>query len=459
MPMMLTFVFMCFSSGKCQIVHWRQGHREECRPPSNTHQTEDLVSDLGKKIAEQHYREVHDEKSQIGSTEYKTSSEKPSLSDIKLSPKISCRKDDNRGVESLAEGNITDSNSELSSNSFSGFSTSNIASESSDDSSVCESIISNEHERTEEHIFAEPTLDNSDATSKDNSMGVAIASSPKFASLVDAADGVSSMNKLNQVRPGFSKESKLTSNGSSRLSMGKGPIIEPSTVSSGFWDKTLDSRVIKDDANSDPMPSHSDDDALPKSSGNNMSCAGSASSENEVVDSSGCGGASSIHNLQSVGSKVSNHVMNNPGSTLKSAEIRYPPHALADTKLVSRAEGHSDYITKSGNNDIQSGTVASSQVASCPPNSNNALKTSVLKVVDQFKGSNLSKHFPLAVGSQIAGRYSDKVIHEQIISCFHALSNCCLTWSIYSCRRVFFHMICLSSFTTGMEWGYNHLVL
>lgn len=26
-------VSLCHSSGKCQIIHWRQGHKEECRPP------------------------------------------------------------------------------------------------------------------------------------------------------------------------------------------------------------------------------------------------------------------------------------------------------------------------------------------------------------------------------------------------------------------------------------------
>lgn len=34
--MTLLFLFY-YSSGKCQIVHWRQGHKDECRPASSVH--------------------------------------------------------------------------------------------------------------------------------------------------------------------------------------------------------------------------------------------------------------------------------------------------------------------------------------------------------------------------------------------------------------------------------------
>ncbi|KAK7385384.1 hypothetical protein VNO78_31101 [Psophocarpus tetragonolobus] len=380
-----------YCSGKCQIVHWRQGHKDECHPPSSTGQTDDLVSDLGKKVAEPDYCGIHVEKSQIKSTEHATSSKKTPLSDMSRSPDMSRAKDDRVRVESLKEGNVTGSHSELSSHSFSGFSASTGASESSYDSSVCESITSNEHERSEN--FVDPTHDISDTTPSRNSVGESTQLSPKFASLVDSADGYPAMHKLNQVRPGFGKEeTKLTSNGSSGLRMRKGPTIEHSTVSSGFWNKSLDSTRIKDDSNSDPLASQS---------------GGSPPmSENKGVDSSGCADAMSIHNLQTVGSRVSNHVIN-PGRSLESAESRCLPHAFVDTKLVSRTEEHSHYSTKCGNNGIQSGTAASSQVVSYP-NYKNGLKTSVQKVSEEFRGSKLSKPFPLAVGSDLTGKYSDK---------------------------------------------------
>ncbi|CAL0317838.1 unnamed protein product [Lupinus luteus] len=385
-----------YCSGKCQIIHWRLGHKDQCHPPPITaRETDGLRSDIGNKVAEPDYGGILDEKFQVERTEHKTSSKKLPSSD-------------NIRIESNAWGNVTDTSSELSSKSFSGFSASNSATESSDDSSVCESMTSNEHEKSEGCDFADPNLVIADTTSNDDSEDVAVPLSPKFASLVDSVDGFSAKDKLNQVRPGSGKEeSKLTSNSSSGLSMRKRATIESSMVSSGFWDKTHAPRGTKDVASSVTLQSRSND-SLPKSVRNNMPPTSLASSENEGMDSSGCAEASSIHNLQRVVSKASNHVMNNHGSTLKSAEIKSLPHASAITNLASRTEELSHYDAKCGDNGNQSGTSTSTQVATSSLNSNNGLKTSVLKVVDQFRGSNLSKHFPQAVGSDIDRRFNDK---------------------------------------------------
>jgi ubiquitin carboxyl-terminal hydrolase 36/42 len=391
-----TAILLYFSSGKCQIAHWRQGHKDKCNPPSTARQTDDLVSDISKKVAKPDRRGINDEKSRTESTEITKSSEKSPLSDIKRSPKSSRVKTDNARVESL-----TDSNSESSCTSFSGFSASTGAngSSSSDDSSACESIISNEHERSEGPICTDHTFDVSDNTSNGHSIGATIPLSPKFASLVDSA------------RPGIGKEEiKLTSNDSSGLVMRKGG-TEPSKVSSGFWNGTLDSNGIKDDSFGDPLPSHSNE-SVTKSVGKTMPNIGLESSKNEGLDSTRYADASSIHNLHTVGSKVSNHVVINPGSNLRSAEISCLPCTSAENKLVSRAaaEEHLHYSSKFTNNGTGSGTANPSQVANCSPTSKDGLKTSVTKVVDQFRGSNMSKHFPIAVGSDAAVKYSDKVI-------------------------------------------------
>ncbi|KAL2317639.1 hypothetical protein Fmac_031515 [Flemingia macrophylla] len=382
-----------YCSANCQIVHWRQGHKDKCCPPSPTSQNDDLVNDIGKKVVEPGPRAIHDEKSPIESREYRTSSEKPLLSDMSCSPDISPAKDVNVGVESPEAGNVKGSNSGSSSNSFSEFSASTGASESSNDSSVSESITSNEHEKSEGHSFGDPVHDISDTSSR-NSIGESIPLSPKFVRLVDSVDGYPAMLKLNPVRTGFGKEeSDLPSHGSSGLNIQ----MEPSMVSSGFWNKTLDSTGLKGDSNSSP-PSQSDDPP-PESVENNMS---------EDVDSSGCSDALSIHNLQTVCSRVSNHVAINPGSTLKSAESSCLLGTFADTKSVSRTEEHSHFSTKCGNNIIRSGTATSSQIVNCSPNSKNGLKTPVLKVLDQSRGSKLSKPCKLADGGDITGKYSEK---------------------------------------------------
>lgn len=379
---------MHFSSGKCQIAHWRQGHKDDCHPPSEAHQADDLVSEINK-VAEPDYSGVNDEKYQVESAKVAEPSEKPPLSDIKRSPKTSCEGNDKARVDSLVEENIIDSNSELSCNSFSGFSASTGANESSDDSSVCESIISNEHERSEGH-------DISGNTSNGNCIGATIPLSPKFAHLVDSA------------RPGFGKEERnLTSNDSSGLMVQKGGTAEPSKVSPGFWNCTLDLKGTKDDSFGDPLPSHSN-------VGKNMQNEGSPSSENEDLDSSHRADASSIHNLHTVGSNVSKHVVINPRSSLRSAE----------TKLVSRAEDeHLHYSSKCMNNVTHSNAANSSQTTNCSPNSKDGLKTSVMEVIDQFRESDLTKHFPIDVGSDVARKYSDKVIFEPIFYVFWSLKE------------------------------------
>lgn len=477
-----------YCSVECQTVHWRQGHKLECRPLSKTDQSDGEIAGLGKKVEEQDYSGIHDEKSESEGREIKTPSEKPSVTDISFSPEVSFRKDDDIRVESLAEGNLTDSNSELSSTSFSGFSASANSSDSSDDSSVCESIISNEQDRSEGHIFVVPTLDISDKPANDKSTSV-VMPSPKFTSMLDSVDGSSTIHKLNNVTSCSSKEEReITSNGASGLSMLKGVKIEHS----GFWDKALDSRGIKGDSKNNTCPSHSNESVgektdsgcsiysplstmpplhvqhtgatnslpdynLPNSVGNNMPRPRSASSENENMNSSkvrnfsyinnknsnfasystasgfelkskdnlpplpsfspqlssvvkdpGSADALSIRNLQSPGSMVSNHVVDNHGYTSKSTNIRCLTRELVDSKLSSTTEGHSLPSTKHAKNGIEYGTVTSSQVASCSANSKSGLKTSVLKVVDQFSGSKFSKRSPLADESDIAGRYNDK---------------------------------------------------
>jgi len=443
-------------------------------------------------VVEQGYSGIYGGKSECENTECESSFEKPPISDICFSPKVSSGKDENIIFESLGEGNITDSNSELSSNSFSGFSASTGSSDSSDDSSVCESVISNEHDRSEGHIFVDSTRDIPDNTD-DNSAGVTMSSSPKFATLVDAIDGFSTMHKLNHIGPGFSKEeSKFASNGNSGSSVYKGKTTDPSTVFSGFWDKALDG--IKDDSKNDTHPSYSDkstgrrtvsessfhfsfgtippsheqdtkmkgsvsDNAFPScigsendnmnsSKGRNLSFSnsrvsnvrsyvtpsGSQSDHLESKDSSRppssafshqsssvgkdsvCADALNIRNLQSTGTKVSNHVVENRCSTFKSTEIRCLKHDHADSNLASETKEHSHTSTKHRNNDVEFGTraVTSSRVASCSANSKSGIKTSVLKVVDQFRGSNMSKHFPLSVGSDISERHNDKVLLEHI---------------------------------------------
>ncbi|RYR47482.1 ubiquitin carboxyl-terminal hydrolase 16 [Arachis ipaensis] len=487
-----------YCSFECQTLHWRQGHKLECRLQRILRQS-DVVSDLGNKATEQEFSRIADQKSEIAGAEHEASSENQQTSVAGVSSKVLYGKNENVRDECLAGGTITDSNSELSSNSFSGFSASPSASESSDDSSICESVISNEHDQSDGPIFVDSTLDVPDSTSSDSSMVVAMSSSPKFASLVESVDGFSTMRKLNESRSGLCKEEgKLAKNGTSGSGMLKGATIKPSIVSSGFWDRTLGTTGIEEDVNSDTSPSHSDesthntgsdsqsfrfsfssialmqaqdseaknfvsDNASPNTVGDNVPCSGSASTENDrdTVNSSkatnlkfmnskdsilpnpaaapvyesdqleskgssvqplsclyppspspskgsGCADSLNVHNLQSYISMASNRVVGNHGINSKSAEIRCLTRDL-DSNLVCRTDAHSNSSTKHVNNGNQSATSTSSGGVSCSANSKSGLKSSVLKVVDQFRGSNFSKQFPL-VWNDTAGKQSDKML-------------------------------------------------
>lgn len=482
---------MFFSSTHCQTVHWRQGHKFECHPPSKTHQSDGVIRGIDKRKVEQDYSGIHEEKSENRGAECKIPSQ-----GISFSPKASFEKYDNIKAGFLAEEILADTNSELSSNSFSGFSASPSSSDLSDDSSVYENI-SNEHDRSEGHISFVPTLDITDKTTSISNVDAAMSSSPKFASLLDSVGGSSTVHKLNHITPGSSKEEReLASIGALGSSVWKGVKSEPS----GFWDKALDSREIKDNTNNKTYPSHSDastcgkadselsfrfqfgtmpplhvrdteakeslpDDTLLNSVRKNMPHPGSASSENNNMNSSkvrnlsftnsedpnfiskarsgsgsdqleskdssesplhpfssqsssigkdpGSTDTKSIHNLPASGSVASNHVVDNHGCTSKSTDVICKTRELADSKIAPTNEEHSEPSAKHMNNGIEYGTVTSSHV-SYSANYKSGMKTSVLKVVDQIRGSNLSKHTALALGSDIAGKYYDKVLSEQI---------------------------------------------
>ncbi|KAJ7958928.1 Ubiquitin carboxyl-terminal hydrolase [Quillaja saponaria] len=486
-----------YCSGKCQIIHWRQGHKEECRPPPTITHSNDVVSNFGEKEAKKVPHGVDGDDSNNEGVHYtkpiETSFEETPLSDISCSSKSG--KDGKVKVESHAEGRGIDSSSE-SCSSFSGFSASTAASESSDDGSVSESITSNEPERSDGNMFDNLAFE-LDTSTRVNNMDIARASSPKFAILVDSVDSFTTFNKLSQTKPGFSgRESRYASDGSSGLSTRDDTTAESCIESSGFWEKSLDSGGTRGDTNYDTarrstsnMRSESGsslhfslnslrtlhaqgsqartsipNDASTDSVGINKLNTVAASTEDVSVDSSkvrnsptvnfegsnsinddstrsarvlqsredkfvslssGCvnqpskagedssrDDASNISCLRSTSSEKSNYLLNNPDSAsnrLKSGKVKCLSRASSDAPLISSSNVPLVPSTTCGDNGVQSRVAISSQVArSCSPNSRNGLKTSVLKVVDQFRGSKLSKHNESMVGVEVSGRYNNK---------------------------------------------------
>ncbi|KAF2299780.1 hypothetical protein GH714_003322 [Hevea brasiliensis] len=142
-----------YCSGKCQIIHWRQGHKEECCPPSATSHINDDGGNSSQKLAKQDQDDIYD--SRNGNAPVKTSSEVHVLSNTSSTQGDPHVKGDDIKVGSVGDTEGT-SISESLGTSFSGFSTSPAGGESSDDVSVSESISSNDVSVSESISSNEP---------------------------------------------------------------------------------------------------------------------------------------------------------------------------------------------------------------------------------------------------------------------------------------------------------------
>ncbi|KAM2323228.1 hypothetical protein PS1_020067 [Malus domestica] len=496
-----------YCSAKCQIVHWRQGHKEECRPPSIIHQNVVVASDFELKVTKEDL-EINTNKFESRESVEK-SSEEPALPKPGCPPDVECIRDDDSEDEFLAERKGTNSTSDSPATSFSGFSTSASGTESSDDVSVSGSVSSFEPDRSDGQPSADDAFEiqqtpffmkAQQTPLNGNNIDQSKPSSPKFASLVDSVGGFAKLNKLNQVKLSVKdEENERGSNSSSGLNnsgMSEGPVAESCTPSSDFWGNTLDpvgsrsdaqvsnssvasNRKISDSGSSLHLsfnlsgstspPLHrlgsrssgtrlGDDlldslklckstcgadlsekisgDAVKVKNSPSQKSKGSKNGDNdsssnshafkfrEIKSSSSpsvhksvgteriskCTHALKPSRVLSTSSERSDHAVKNCNRTsdvLKSREAGTPSPSVSDSRHAS-AVGGSLPCVKSGKVDIVEASNAVSSQATNLSNDRNGLKTSVFKVFDQFRGSKIPKHYPVGVGSEVAGKYSEK---------------------------------------------------
>ncbi|XVF39624.1 hypothetical protein PTKIN_Ptkin01aG0048800 [Pterospermum kingtungense] len=258
-----------YCSAKCQIIHWRQGHKEECHPPAiATDQNDDETNDSGQTATEKaQYGDTYEIKEKLHAKQTETSSAEPALSNSTTKPAVSSSisssvvlqgKDTDIKVEFHVDGEGTNFALESSSASFSGFSSSAAGSESSDDASVCESIISKEPDKLERSLFADGNLDMFWTASGVDNVDQTNPSSPKFAKLVDSVDKSSKLNKLKQTKPEPSGENQCRATSSSGLGISgrcEGSTSEGGILSSGFWGRTLESGASINNADNESFQS------------------------------------------------------------------------------------------------------------------------------------------------------------------------------------------------------------
>lgn len=254
--------FGCLSSSQCQVIHWRQGHKEECYPAAVAiHQNHDEGSDFdsGQKVTEQHqigdgFESKEKQHAETTESSFKESVLHNSTTESALSSSTICsaglhEKDGDIKVEFQADGEGRSIASESSSASFSGFSSSVAGSESSDDVSVCESISSSADDSKLDTFWIASGVKNVDQTN---------LSSPKFASLVDSVDNFSKLNTSNQMKPDQGGEIQCRASGSSVgiSDMSERSTSEVRTLSSGFWGRNLEPVVSTNDANDEAFQSN-----------------------------------------------------------------------------------------------------------------------------------------------------------------------------------------------------------
>ncbi|KAH0935504.1 hypothetical protein HID58_012621 [Brassica napus] len=236
-----------YCSGKCQIIHWRQGHRDECHPASVLYNTDDEKSDCDLKFREGNEGLTPDETLLLHTEQVTTNVQvrEAILSNPVISP------EDGGGESADNKDELMDkeeavSVAETSGSSFSGFSSSpRNDSGDDDDISFCESSSSSDSEISEpprdDHVSVE-----SEETFFSNIDDVKSKPlSPKFVQLVESANDLASLPKLSLNKPGGDpgqNPSESSSLVSSVGTDGHPRSADPSLLkSSDFWGTALGS--------------------------------------------------------------------------------------------------------------------------------------------------------------------------------------------------------------------------
>lgn len=453
-----------YCSGKCQIIHWRQGHKNDCHPAGPTLHINDEGSDSGQKATKEKQHEIRGtDFATEGSQSTETIAVEPPNSSYNSN--VSHAKNDDLKDEFIANGERTPSATELC--------------------SATSELLSSEFESSSDALETTFDVDGKEPPSL------------VFTNSIKNTDGIFGQGKF--AKQSFSdgevqRESSSTS-GSTIGGSDESPVSEPPTDSAGFRDGTLDysrssngarhdsaqSRFKASDATSSDSgsifrfsfnlskdtvpPLHSESyeskvfassDDHPTSLGKSRSIDDAAASSVKVrLD------ASKVR-IQPLSSERSKHVVHETNGTLhklKLGDLRASAssvtrenlssmeatggsnsepstskgskhlmgqnlHSFKSRQYVSASsrvfdpipEGHSVRNVKSEKIDSNHSVPAVSSVMA-----SNGLKTSVRKVVDQLKASKLSKHYPLGIGSDVSGRYNDKALfsYELFVKLYH----------------------------------------
>lgn len=255
---------LTFSSGKCQIIHWRQGHKEECHPPKTSDWTSEEENDSEHKLADQHHCGSYEENFDTDSGQHVEPDK--TLNDGLASPNYgfsggSPPSGKDVSMELHADGK-ENSPLELRDTTFYKSHTSTLSSESSADAPVSESSSQSDTPRSDGYLSAQASFDQHYDTS-----GVSIVDpkqplSPSSAHLVNSVDRSAKLKienhpsyiRINPDDDARSSASKVKGIGGSC----EGSINEICFASSGFQEKNGNSIGPRGNDHEDSIPSSID---------------------------------------------------------------------------------------------------------------------------------------------------------------------------------------------------------
>ncbi|XP_059631261.1 ubiquitin carboxyl-terminal hydrolase 17-like isoform X2 [Cornus florida] len=436
-----------YCSGKCQIIHWRQGHKEECRPFTATYQINDVeggsISEAFKQVECETYGNSFELEGGHCAKSVERVPKGPAFSNSYCSPETVRGGDDTR-FGCLPDEKGTGCSSKFTTPSFSeGFAAYTTCSESSVDVTVNRVSSPHHPDRSDGHqsgstvdgsnelSFSEPstpssgfwegTIDTSrcrndvpDDSAQSSSSEAGDDSMSDFQSSVNfhcnmARDVVTPLHVQGS-------DTKIKSYDDHSATLGMKKPIDRATLSEETSKGALKARNSQ--STNSETSNHVDCDTRSDScifKSRESRCLSSCTSHADPASSPGGhsvrSDASNISSFPSLSTGRSNSALKSTSSTsqvLKYNEVGNLSSSASDEHISSGSGRHSiSGVSSSGRVDGAHPVAAcSSHFVSYSPNATNGLRTSMRKVVDQLRLSKLSR--PLGVGVEIAGKYNNK---------------------------------------------------
>ncbi|PIA56317.1 hypothetical protein AQUCO_00700565v1 [Aquilegia coerulea] len=421
-----------YCSGKCQIIHWRRGHKDECHPPSiNSTHFNSPGSDCDQNVILQGeqfkcYEKDLELDSRWSTKSSKRFSKRSASSKVSLSPEL-------RGDDTSCVSFSTSTTNHESDSSWARFSTSTISNESSLDVSVDEGQrckhLSRSKKPLPNDVFPDVVENNSDVNETKTLP-------PEFTGSRTSVNNISFSSKLrakiSSCRPGVINCELAKSSGSCINDFDECKFTENSTCPSDILKSNLSTSSRGHDVGEDAIkfsetvdgispnpgsfsqfPSNFKpqilefDDAYPKCFGNKRPTDIVTPPENigrndcttEIFPAKPSRSSDYVDNVQSNSSQLPDSKGRRSSSS--SASDRHPSSG------TRRSSTSSDKSTKVDN--FHNMPTGLPELASSSPNTSGGLRTSVRKVVQQFKVPKPSKTNPFGL-SEVAERNNYKML-------------------------------------------------